>query len=91
MAVLTISRMFGTGAEALGELISKRLGYTFYHNELIQMVANKAKVSTDWVEAMAFAWLARQTLLQQPGNLPSVTNAQKLTILGAVYFSNGIC
>jgi cytidylate kinase len=52
MAVLTISRMFGTGAEALGETISKRLGYTFYHNELIQMVAKKAKVSTDWVEAM---------------------------------------
>jgi cytidylate kinase len=52
MAVLTISRMFGTGAEALGKTISKRLGYTFYHNELIQMVAKKAKVSTDWVEAM---------------------------------------
>ena len=52
MAVLTISRMFGTGAEDLGQTISKRLGYTFYHNELIQMVAKKAKVSTDWVEAM---------------------------------------
>jgi len=52
MAVLTISRMFGTGAEALGQSISKRLGYIFYHNELIQMVAKKAKVSTDWVEAM---------------------------------------
>ena len=52
MAVLTISRMFGTGAEALGQEISRRLGYTFYHNELIQMVAKKAKVSTDWVEAM---------------------------------------
>jgi cytidylate kinase len=52
MAVLTISRMFGTGAEALGEMIAKRLGYTFYHNELIQMVAKKAKVSTDWVETM---------------------------------------
>ena len=52
MAVLTISRMFGTGAEVLGEMISKRLGYTFFHNELIQMVAQKAKVSTDWVEAM---------------------------------------
>ena len=48
-------------------------------------------IDPDWVEAAAFAWLARQTLLQQPGNLPSVTNAQKLTILGAVYFSNGIC
>lgn len=52
MAVLTISRMFGTGAEALGQMISQRLGYTFYHNELIQMVAQKAKVSTDWVETM---------------------------------------
>ena len=52
MAVLTISRMFGTGAEALGETIAKRLGYTFYHNELIQLVARKAKVSTDWVKSM---------------------------------------
>lgn len=40
----------------------------------------------DWVEAVAFAWLARQTLQQQPGNQPSVTNAQKFTILGAVYY-----
>ena len=40
----------------------------------------------DWVEAVAFAWLARQTLRQQPGNLPSVTNAEKFTILGAVYY-----
>ncbi len=46
-------------------------------------------ISPDWVEAMAFAWLARQTLQHQPGNLPAVTNAQKLTILGAVYYSNG--
>ncbi len=46
-------------------------------------------IPPDWVEAMAFAWLARQTLLQQPGNLPAVTNAQNLTILGAVYNSNG--
>ncbi len=28
-----------------------------------------------WVEATAFAWLARQTLLNLPGNLPSVTGA----------------
>ena len=84
MAVLTISRMFGTGAEALGELISKRLGYTFYHNELIQMVANKAKVSTDWVEAMAFAWLAQCFIENRPGNLPSVTGAAEAVVLGAL-------
>lgn len=45
-------------------------------------------IHPDWVEAMAFAWLARQTLSGLPGNLPSVTNADCSTILGAVFFSN---
>ena len=52
MAVLTISRMFGTGANELGELIAQRLGYSFFNNQLIQMVAQQAKVSTDWVASM---------------------------------------
>ena len=38
-----------------------------------------------WIEAMAFAWLARQYLLRRPGNLPSVTGARKAVILGAQY------
>jgi len=46
-------------------------------------------IDPDWVEAVAFAWLARQTLNRQPGNEPSVTNAQKRSILGSVLFSNG--
>jgi len=37
------------------------------------------------VEAAAFAWLARQTMLRQPGNLPSVTGAAGPRILGAIY------
>ena len=37
------------------------------------------------VEAAAFAWLARQTLLRRPGNLPSVTGAAGLRVLGAIY------
>jgi anhydro-N-acetylmuramic acid kinase len=37
------------------------------------------------VEAAAFAWLARQTLLKAPGNLPCVTGADGLRILGAIY------
>lgn len=39
----------------------------------------------DWVEATAFAWLARQTLHHMPGNLPAVTGASQATILGAIY------
>lgn len=38
-----------------------------------------------WVEATAFAWLARQTLAGQPGNLPRVTGARGERILGAIY------
>ncbi len=38
-----------------------------------------------WVEAMAFAWLARQTLLALPGNLPAVTGAREAVILGGIY------
>ncbi|MDR3372038.1 anhydro-N-acetylmuramic acid kinase [Rhodoferax sp.] len=37
------------------------------------------------VEAAAFAWLARQTMRHLPGNLPSVTGAAGLRILGAIY------
>ena len=37
------------------------------------------------VEAAAFAWLARQALLGQAGNLPSVTGAAGPRVLGAIY------
>lgn len=39
-------------------------------------------VPADWVEAMAFAWLARQRLEQQPGSDPGVTGARRAAILG---------
>lgn len=42
-------------------------------------------IDADWVEAFAFAWLARQTLLGLPGNLPDVTGARGPRILGAIY------
>ncbi len=39
----------------------------------------------DWVEAAAFAWLARERLAQRPGNEPGVTGARRRVILGGVY------
>ena len=37
------------------------------------------------VEAAAFAWLARQAVLGQAGNLPKVTGAQGARILGGIF------
>jgi len=42
-------------------------------------------VDPDWVEAAAFAWLARATLAGRPGNLPAVTGAAAPVVLGGVY------
>ena len=42
-------------------------------------------IDPDWVEALAFAWLARQTMNHAPGNLPSVTGAMGARILGAIH------
>lgn len=39
----------------------------------------------DYVEAMGFAWLARETLAGRPGNLPSVTGAKGPRVLGTIY------
>ncbi len=50
-------------------------------------VATTSALGVDprWVEATAFAWLARQTLLGLSGNLPTVTGARKQTVLGGIY------
>ena len=37
------------------------------------------------VEAVAFAWLAKAHLARRPGNLPEVTGASGLRVLGALY------
>ena len=42
-------------------------------------------VPPDWVEAMAFAWLAHCCLEGIPSNRPSVTGAKGLRVLGAIY------
>jgi anhydro-N-acetylmuramic acid kinase len=42
-------------------------------------------IPVEQVEALAFAWLAREALAGRPGNLPSVTGARGARILGAIY------
>ncbi len=48
-------------------------------------------VGVDWMEAIAFAWLARQALHGEPANLPQVTGAARPCILGAIHPSRSFC
>ena len=51
------------------------------------MIASSADhgLDPDYMEAMGFAWLARETLAGRPGNLPSVSGACGPRILGAIH------
>ncbi len=49
------------------------------------MTTDALGLAGDWVEAVAFAWLADLTLNGLPGNLPEVTGATGPRILGAIY------
>ena len=42
-------------------------------------------VDPAWVEAWAFAWLAEQTVVGRPGNVPEVTGACGYRVLGGIY------
>ncbi|MDA1063720.1 MAG: anhydro-N-acetylmuramic acid kinase [Proteobacteria bacterium] len=44
-----------------------------------------AGLHPDWVEAVAFAWLAMRRMQNLPGNLPSVTGAREAVTLGSIH------
>ena len=52
MAVITISRQFGAGGKTIGRKVADELGYTFVDEDIIQIIAEKAKVSPGWVESV---------------------------------------
>ena len=51
MAVITISRQFGSGGRTLGNMIAEELGYTFVDNEIIQRLSKEANVSAKWIKS----------------------------------------
>lgn len=64
-------------------LLMQRLSALLPHWQV--STTNVAGVDMDAMEAMAFAWLAHQTLNGLPSNLPAVTGASRPAILGAIH------
>lgn len=44
-------------------------------------------IAPEWIEAAAFAWLARQTMNRKSGNLCAVTGASQPVVLGGIYYA----
>jgi anhydro-N-acetylmuramic acid kinase len=93
-----------TIAEALIELPSGILNcylcgggaHNLYLMERLALALPKCSVNTtaklgldpDFVEASAFAWLARERVNLRTGNISEVTRARQTTILGGIYAGN---
>jgi len=69
--------------QRLGAVLVERLG----HDCVLETSAAHG-LDPDFVEATAFAWLARQRLCGLPGNCVDVTGAAGPRVLGAVYPGN---
>ncbi|CDG17564.1 anhydro-N-acetylmuramic acid kinase [Xenorhabdus doucetiae] len=76
-------RLLVCGGGARNPLVMNRLSVLLPGTEVA--TTDKYGLSGDDMEALAFAWLAFRTMSGQSGNLPSVTGADRETILGAIY------
>ncbi len=71
-------------------------GGGFHNHDLMQRLSRRLSgvniqststhgLDPDWVEAAAFAWLAKRRISGEPGNLPSVTGATRPVPLGGIF------
>ncbi|HET7831688.1 MAG TPA: anhydro-N-acetylmuramic acid kinase [Gallionella sp.] len=73
------------GGGAHNQTLRNRLGALL--TEAVVETTDTLGIDGDFLEAIAFAWLAQQTLQGKPANLPRVTGARHPCILGAIYRS----
>jgi Predicted molecular chaperone distantly related to HSP70-fold metalloproteases len=94
LTALSVSQAINGHAGAAQEVLV--CGGGAYNRALLQRLAHhlaprtvlstaRYGVEPQAVEAMAFAWLAQQTLHGKPGNLPTVTGARRPVVLGGIY------
>ncbi len=82
--LFSANRIFVCGGGVHNRTLMKKLQHALPSHQLDS--TDTLNLNPDWVEAVAFAWLAKQTLEQKTGNLPSVTGAKTACILGNICF-----
>lgn len=79
----SVDEVYICGGGAYNTQLMLRLE-TLLHPRLLAKT-EQLGISAQWVEAAAFAWLAKQTMEGISGNLPAVTGATSSVILGSIY------
>jgi len=77
------SEVFVCGGGAHNAYLLQRLGAHLPNMSIT--TTSTAGLDPDWVEAVAFAWLAMRRINTEPGNIPAVTGATRPAVLGALY------
>ena len=84
-AHMAVDEVFICGGGAHNQALCQQLQSRLGSRPLASTTA--LGIDPDWVEAVAFSWLAKQTLARKAGNLPDVTGAHNAVVLGGVYWA----
>jgi len=77
--------VFVCGGGARNSALINSLRHAFAESAVPVALTDVLGIPAEQVEALAFAWLARQTQHGEAGNLPAVTGAKHPCVLGAIY------
>jgi anhydro-N-acetylmuramic acid kinase len=80
----TVDAVYVCGGGAYNSTLLRDLAAELGGNVTVESTAALG-VAPNRVEALAFAWLGYRFMQREPGNLPAVTGAKGLRILGALY------
>ena len=78
-----IDEVIACGGGAYNEFLMKTLQSMLGDTPLV--TTEKYGLTPNCIEAVTFAWLAKQRIENKPANLPGVTGANKKVLLGGVY------
>ncbi len=76
------NRVIVCGGGAHNDDLMRRLGRRLGN---ILETSDQYGIAADWIEGLAFAWLARERIAGRAGNVPSVTGARRPAMLGGIY------
>lgn len=79
MRIITIGREFGSGGRELGKRIAEELGIAYYDKEIIEEVAKKTDLATDYVQ---------QIIEHKPIVYYPITIGNTIASFDGVYHSN---